>query len=963
MAALPSPTQVAGNHMNVYEAYYNVVDPNGFGSVGGLDAARFLKRSGLSDVILSRIWDLSDPGGRGSLDKAGMFVALKLVALVQNGKDLSVNNINEPVPPPKMGDIPIPKTIPPRPSQTPLITSLPPSAVDWTIKPTEREKYDRLFDSLQPLNGLIPGNKVKNVLMQSKLPFDTLGKIWDLADQDKDGMLNRHEFVVAMHLVYKALEKYAIPNTLPAELLPPAKENSIPTPLGTAPIISRPLDGVKPEVPPPPVVQPIIPPTKPVQSVQPTISWVVTPEEKAKSDALFLKSDVDKDGFVSGGEIKDVFLRSGVPQQVLAHIWALCDIKQTGKLNNEQFALAMWFVARCLKGMDPPPSLTPEMIPPSFRSTKPTEGVTENNNTRYSNPELDMISKDIEELCKEKLALETDIAQKEADIKIKVGEIKNLQSELDTLSATLKQLENQKGEAQKRLNDLKAQVDKLRIQAVEQAELLTTQENELRSKKEQLDGLKQEEERLEQQISESMKKLDSITTNLQDTQLRISQTKALITQLQEQTRQINDAIALCDTGIESGDVNHVPDTALRIKPEFRDPEYSKLISTNGEAKQNFQNGFGDDAFNHRASNGGFEADPFKSDPFKPKNSLTGNDPFTAAFTKPIDDGFSADPFGGSFATTNQADPFNSFDNPQKPQPAAEPDKDPFGCDPFAVLHAPTRAEQITTGSGGAPPPRPSSPSPALPPKKSKQPPPRPAPPRPSQPPAPVKKQQDAFGSDPFGGEGGDGFADFANFDSKCLHRSYLLDIISNSMSCPLFKSWFSDWDHPKFPPAPPPPPTTRSTANLPPVKPAPPTKGLDFSDDPFKDYRYEDPFNITFEDDDDDKNGNSSKLDPNATTFQPYSSRSEAKFDPFGAFELGGRQSVPLPKDAGSLSFSSGRASAPIDLAALPTEDQQMAWAARESLEAERERRERRKREEEELEMALSLSKIEVAKR
>lgn len=54
----------------------------------------------------------------------------------------------------------------------------------------------------------------------------------------------------------------------------------------------------------------------------------------------------------------------------------------------------------------------------------------ENNNTRYSNPELDMISKDIEELAREKLALETDIAQKEADIKIKSGEIKSLQVSL-----------------------------------------------------------------------------------------------------------------------------------------------------------------------------------------------------------------------------------------------------------------------------------------------------------------------------------------------------------------------------------------------------------------------------------------------------------------------------------------------------------------------------------------------------
>jgi hypothetical protein len=54
---------------------------------------------------------------------------------------------------------------------------------------------------------------------------------------------------------------------------------------------------------------------------------------------------------------------------------ALCDIKQSGKLNNEQFALAMWFVARCLKGVEPPPTLTPDMVPPSFRSVKSADGL------------------------------------------------------------------------------------------------------------------------------------------------------------------------------------------------------------------------------------------------------------------------------------------------------------------------------------------------------------------------------------------------------------------------------------------------------------------------------------------------------------------------------------------------------------------------------------------------------------
>ncbi|XP_068893743.1 epidermal growth factor receptor substrate 15-like 1 isoform X4 [Tenebrio molitor] len=801
---------VAGNHSAIYETYYNVVDPNGFGTVGGMEAARFLKRSGLSDVILSKIWDLSDPGGRGCLDKSGMFVALKLVALVQNGKDLTISNVNMDVPPPKMGDIPLPKPVkPPPPSNTPLITSLPPTAVDWTVKPSEREKYDKLFDSLQPTNGLIPGNKVKNVLLESKLPFETLGKIWDLADQDKDGMLDRHEFVAAMHLVYKALDKYAIPNTLPSELMPPAKTKNNP-PMVT-PLLSRGLDGVKPDIPPPPVTAPVVSAMKPVQTVQPTIPWVVTPDEKAKSDALFIKSDIDKDGFVSGQEIKNVFLQSGVPQHVLAHIWALCDIKQSGKLNNEQFALAMWFVARCLKGVEPPPTLTPDMVPPSFRSVKSADGLVENNNTRYSNPELDMISKDIEELAREKLALETDIAQKEADIKIKSGEIKSLQSELDTLAATLKQLENQKGEAQKRLNDLRAQkyevdtemekiakeiaeetakVDKLRTQAAEQAEAVAAQESELNSKKEQLEGLRQEEQRLEQQKKESANKLQNLTTNLQDTQLNISQAKALITQLQEQTRQMNDAIEACDAAIETGDATCVIDTTLRIQPDFRDPEYTNVGLMNGNS--NRQNGFGDDKDDPFSSkqNGplntssGFGEDLFSNDTFKNADAFEESDPFNSAFSK-SNNGFSSDPFGGSSFTPGSApksDPFDAFGDSRKSvDSTVEADKDPFGCDPFAVLHAPTR--------DGAPPARPTSPSPALPPKKSKQPPPRPAPPRPAQPPN-VKRssQTDLFssGSDTFSPSGG-GFADFSDFDSKLRPRYHHLlsrkSITTRSKNC------------------------------------------------------------------------------------------------------------------------------------------------------------------------------------
>ena len=37
--------------------------------------------------------------------------------------------------------------------------------------------------------------------MKSKLPNSVLGKVWKLADYDKDGYLDDEEFALAMHLI------------------------------------------------------------------------------------------------------------------------------------------------------------------------------------------------------------------------------------------------------------------------------------------------------------------------------------------------------------------------------------------------------------------------------------------------------------------------------------------------------------------------------------------------------------------------------------------------------------------------------------------------------------------------------------------------------------------------------------------------------------------------------------------
>jgi epidermal growth factor receptor substrate 15 len=192
-----------------------------------------------------------------------------------------------------------------------------------------------------------------------------------------------------------------------------------------------------------------------VQNRVEAVPWVVNSGERLRYNVLFKQTDSDHDGFVSGVEIKNVFLQTGLPQNILAHIWNLCDINQEGKLNPEQFALAMWLINRKQSGKDPPAALTPDMVPPSMRPKGQDAGTGSN---VYNNPELEMIAKDIQSLLSEKIQLEKESQNTDYNMSVKKTELHSLQSEYDTLASTLKQLTNQKDVAQKRLDDLDTQI-------------------------------------------------------------------------------------------------------------------------------------------------------------------------------------------------------------------------------------------------------------------------------------------------------------------------------------------------------------------------------------------------------------------------------------------------------------------------------------------------------------------------
>ncbi|XP_010775698.1 epidermal growth factor receptor substrate 15-like [Notothenia coriiceps] len=184
-----------------------------------------------------------------------------------------------------------------------------------------------------------------------------------------------------MYLVYRALEGEPVPMSLPPPLVPPSKRKKPSVPpvmplLPSPPSVkdSRSAHVASKALPPPPRPAPApvpAPAPAPAPAPVPTPAaspWVVSTAEKAKYDELFSKTDGDMDGLVSGPEVRDIFLKTGLPSATLARIWELCDIGDIGKLTREQFALALHLITqRLTTGLEPPQSLSPEMIPPSDR--------------------------------------------------------------------------------------------------------------------------------------------------------------------------------------------------------------------------------------------------------------------------------------------------------------------------------------------------------------------------------------------------------------------------------------------------------------------------------------------------------------------------------------------------------------------------------------------------------------------
>jgi GTP-binding protein EngB required for normal cell division len=93
----------------------------------------------------------------------------------------------------------------------------------WVITPSDQATYRSIFQTCNPIDGKVSGEAAKGVLEKSKLDYETLGKVWNMSDMDKDGYLDEDEFAVTMHLCHQVMEGIDIGDTVAPNLIPPSK--------------------------------------------------------------------------------------------------------------------------------------------------------------------------------------------------------------------------------------------------------------------------------------------------------------------------------------------------------------------------------------------------------------------------------------------------------------------------------------------------------------------------------------------------------------------------------------------------------------------------------------------------------------------------------------------------------------------------------------------------------------------
>ncbi|KAJ2846867.1 endocytosis defective- protein, partial [Coemansia erecta] len=247
-----------------------------------------------------------------------------------------------------------------------------------TISSDERQQYQQHFLNANPIDGKLPGSVARANLLQSGLPSQQLGDIWELADIDKDGALDFDEYCIALKLVFALLHHIipATPPVLPPGLIPETKYKYF-----GAGMISPGVHGSAVST-----VSPVgLSDTGAALSAGgqrqytggggATLEWYVPGEDRARYEGLFSQ-------YAHGStQVRlldvDEFLNSlGIPRATVTQVWALVDVRKYQQLNKDQFVYLLHVLQAHTRGAQIPATLPSAVKDNIYRSLSLETGLS-----------------------------------------------------------------------------------------------------------------------------------------------------------------------------------------------------------------------------------------------------------------------------------------------------------------------------------------------------------------------------------------------------------------------------------------------------------------------------------------------------------------------------------------------------------------------------------------------------------
>lgn len=428
------------------------LDPDSEGKISGRKAKQVLLNSRLPTMVLGKVWDLSDLDRDGKLDSDEFAIAMHLVYQCLEGKQLP-DALPANLVPPKRARLS---------TAAPSSTSTAAAAATTSAPPANPSPNPPAATTAPVAASAQPA--VRMASTAAPVPAPTTSS-----------SLSNHTAAVA---------------SSPASHSPaPPVATSTPPPPPAAAATKEGMNGTG----------------KKMSKGE----WVVAKEEKKTYDGFFKDADKDHDGFVSGPEVMGIFLGSNLPKPTLAHIWNLVDLHRAGRLNAEQFALAMHLISRKVKGFEVPEALTEEMIPPSMRTSAVPDSAspapvaaTDDASTLQLRAQVEQakakrasVTASVEDTRQQIASLRVSHAALEEELAKEQASIREQEKELAEAERELEQLRTAENTLRQQLKDSKAQLvellDKIKNTKTEQAKTQSSTARLVQSKQKVDESLKQ----------------------------------------------------------------------------------------------------------------------------------------------------------------------------------------------------------------------------------------------------------------------------------------------------------------------------------------------------------------------------------------------------------------------------------------------------------------------------------------